>query len=413
MSDDLLPSNATLAEKALAATTKRIDDVRAAVRDVWDPDTCPENLLPWLAWAFSVDDWKPSWTVQQKREVIRKSIRVHRYKGTIGAVKEALGALGFDAQVVEWFNQIPAADPYTFIVNLTASQYGWTQNDLQLILSVIYSSKNLRSHLTELNPILQSEARTYVASVVGIGHEITVDYEAPATEGEPDFGTLFDSMSFIGGEPTFAHEISGGGETLFLYGDTSDCSLTGYFSTAGRSGKHLVIAKLTSLVDDPTAGLSVEVGFVRLHFGPDSQVGVYVHGAFNPGNYGNRSGSSAVAIRQNDSENLLALSNFGGQEEILTPQYFAIAYDMDTGHGELLSAWGSGAIEDMPIVSGGSGTLGNELAAEELRAFLSITYNASAHGTTTGGGTYRLDLVPSSAPHGLTLPAGYTNIVPG
>lgn len=229
---------------------------------------------------------------------------------------------------------------------------------------------------------------------------------------EPNFSGYFGGMEFIG-EPTFAREVYNDGKTIGLYGGTSDCSLTGYFSSAGNTGKHLIIAKLTDLIDDPTAGLSIEFGFVRISFDPVAQVGVYIHGGFNPGNYGNRSGSSAVAVRQPPEPMVVALSNLGGQENVLTPQYIAIAYDMDTGHGHLLSPWGSGTIEGMPIVMGGAGALGGELAGEQLRAFLTVSYNASAYGTTTGGGTYQIELVPSSAPHGLTLPSGYTNIVPG
>ncbi len=27
----------------------------------WHPQTCPEALLPWLAWSLSVDEWDESW----------------------------------------------------------------------------------------------------------------------------------------------------------------------------------------------------------------------------------------------------------------------------------------------------------------------------------------------------------------
>lgn len=252
-------------------------------------------------------------------------------------------------------------------------------------------------------------------SVGGIFAEDVTDGLPAYPEVEPvypEFTGYFDSFDALS-EPTIAsYTVSGDGLTIDIEGGTTDGALSGFFSTACDTGRHLMILKLTNVVDDPTAGFSVEFGFVRISFGPDEQIGVYIHGAFNPGNYGNRSGSSAVAIRQPPDTPIIALSNFGGQSDTLSPQYIAIAYDMDSGIGHLLSPWGDGTIEDMPIISGGSGVWGTRLAGESVRAFITVTYNASAYGTTSTGGEYSIELVPSSAPHGLTLPSGYTNIVP-
>ena len=55
MSRDLLPANATPLERALAETTARLSDVAVPIRDLWSPENCPTELLPWLAWALSVD----------------------------------------------------------------------------------------------------------------------------------------------------------------------------------------------------------------------------------------------------------------------------------------------------------------------------------------------------------------------
>ncbi|MDT9105875.1 phage tail protein I, partial [Escherichia coli] len=119
---DLLPNNATPLEAALAEAIARISDVPTPARDVWNPDTCQANLLPWLAWAFSVDEWDADWSEAQKRAAIKAAVPVQRYKGTIGAVREALAALGFGVQVQEWFNQLPAGAPYTYRLLLTADQ---------------------------------------------------------------------------------------------------------------------------------------------------------------------------------------------------------------------------------------------------------------------------------------------------
>lgn len=169
---DLLPYNASSQERALSESVARLSDVPVPVRDVWNPDTCPPQLLAWLAWAFSVDQWDNNWTDAQKRAFIKSSVEVHRYKGTIGAVKEALGALFISARVQEWFNQTPAGDPYTFSILLEADQIGISQSAMQALFAVIERTKNLRSHLTEVEVSLRSVAGPQVAVVTGIGSEI-------------------------------------------------------------------------------------------------------------------------------------------------------------------------------------------------------------------------------------------------
>jgi len=62
---------------------------------LWTPATCPAALLPWLAWALSVDEWDGTWPEERQRAVIAASVAVHRRKGTRGAVVAALAAAGY------------------------------------------------------------------------------------------------------------------------------------------------------------------------------------------------------------------------------------------------------------------------------------------------------------------------------
>ena len=171
---DLLPANATPLERAMSEALARISDVPVAVRSVWSADDCPLAVLPWLAWAFSVDDWDASWTEEQKRATVQRAIAVQKKKGTIGAVKTALAALGITATVQEWFAQIPAGTPYTFRLLLESSQSPVTQQGIAAALAVVNSTKNLRSHLDEITVSARSESRVYVGVVAAVGSEITV-----------------------------------------------------------------------------------------------------------------------------------------------------------------------------------------------------------------------------------------------
>lgn len=92
--EPLLPSNQTRIEAALAAALRPTADP-AVIRTLWSPWSCPERLLPWLAWALSVDEWDDAWREHIKRQVIAESLAVHRIKGTVAAVLRALAAAGF------------------------------------------------------------------------------------------------------------------------------------------------------------------------------------------------------------------------------------------------------------------------------------------------------------------------------
>lgn len=171
-----LPPNASSQERALSDTVARISNVPVRVREVWDENAIPSNLLPWLAWAYSVDDWSSNWTDQQKRQAIGRSISVHRYKGTIGAVREALAALGIEVTVSEWFEQTPAGDPYTFDIRLNVQGQPVPEAGLQRLLDVVNATKNLRSHLVTVVPGATTTNQLYCAAVSGVGLEITVQY---------------------------------------------------------------------------------------------------------------------------------------------------------------------------------------------------------------------------------------------
>lgn len=183
MSNDLLPPSATPQERALAETVARVSAVPTPARDLWNPDTCPIELLPWLAWAFSLDDWDVTWTEAQQRAAVKASYSVHRYKGTIGSVKDALNALGLGVQVQEWFNQIPAGAPYTYRLLLEVNQYGVSLDQLNKIQAAVENAKNLRSHMTSLDLTVASNSTVYIGAVALSGNEIAFSFPAAIPGG--------------------------------------------------------------------------------------------------------------------------------------------------------------------------------------------------------------------------------------
>lgn len=171
---DLLPPNATPAERALSEAMAQVGDVPVIIKEVWNANTAPANVLPWLAWAFSVDDWDVNWTEQQKRNTIKGAVASQRIKGTIGAVKKQLAALGVDIQVQEWFNQLPPGNPYTFKLIVNTEQASVTQIGMKKIIEIVNTNKNLRSHMDLISVTANSESIVYTGAVCNIGTEITV-----------------------------------------------------------------------------------------------------------------------------------------------------------------------------------------------------------------------------------------------
>ncbi|MFB9149520.1 phage tail protein I [Roseovarius ramblicola] len=172
----LLPPNATPQERAIEAATGRAPAV--AVRSVWDPDTCPANVLPWLAWALSVDQWDPDWPEGQKRDVIRTAIAIQRQKGTAGAVRDALGALAIDARVVEWHRaQVPGA-PYTYrlVIETGPDAPVTSLAAIERALATVDRVKSLRSHLDTVQVVACSTGGPRVGAAAVTGHEIVVAY---------------------------------------------------------------------------------------------------------------------------------------------------------------------------------------------------------------------------------------------
>ncbi|UTW01235.1 phage tail protein I [Marinomonas rhizomae] len=84
----LLPPNSTQFERDLEQSMSRISDVLVPIGTLWNPQTCPETHLPWLAWALSVEGWHDELTEQEKRDMIAQSADYHRRKGTKGAILE-------------------------------------------------------------------------------------------------------------------------------------------------------------------------------------------------------------------------------------------------------------------------------------------------------------------------------------
>lgn len=148
---NLLPPNASAAERAFATLFGETMMTPTPTREVWNPDTCPANLLPWLAWALSVDSWKAAWPEAVRRNVVRTAIAIQRRKGSVQSVRAIVNAFGGAVILREWHEQDPPADPYTFELAMVITGEGGAAPSAEFVQDVVDEvarTKPVRAHFT-------------------------------------------------------------------------------------------------------------------------------------------------------------------------------------------------------------------------------------------------------------------------
>ncbi|WCE09483.1 phage tail protein I [Pseudomonas sp. JBR1] len=146
----LLPPNSTRLERLAAEALASIGDVPVPLRDLGDPDRCPVALLPYLAWARSVDRWDSSWSEATKRQVIKSAYFVHAHKGTIGALRRVVEPLGYLIRVREWWQENPTGTPGTFRLDIGVLDTGITESMYDALSLLIDDAKPVSRHLLGL-----------------------------------------------------------------------------------------------------------------------------------------------------------------------------------------------------------------------------------------------------------------------
>ena len=119
---ELLPKNSTPIELSImtAEIAVLLTYNPEIIKTIWNPWEIAAPLLPFLAWALSVDVWDPEWDEETMRTVIAASPEVHRLKGTRGAVERAVAAFEANVAITEWWEQEPIGARGTF--NVTTIQ---------------------------------------------------------------------------------------------------------------------------------------------------------------------------------------------------------------------------------------------------------------------------------------------------
>jgi phage tail P2-like protein len=129
-------------------------------------------MLPWLAWALSVDVWSTGWSEEKKRQVIKATTEVHRHKGTPYAVEAAFKAINIRATVKEWFEY--DGDPYKFKLAVDVVDEGLDAATYAIIEEIAKKTKNVRSHLDGLDVYLSGDGSISMAMHSQVGTSLDV-----------------------------------------------------------------------------------------------------------------------------------------------------------------------------------------------------------------------------------------------
>ena len=203
--ETILPTHIDPAINALDVTgAERVEalaDELDEAKKIRDPLTVDARFLPVLADEYQTYFLDQATTEERRREMIASSLRVHRKKGTIGALRTAFAATGYPVEVQEWFAY--QSDPYYFrlIVDVSGREIGDEQ--IAQISELTEEMKNVRSHLDYIQPELGSDGRAEAICISGGGETVTV---APYT---PD--------NVITSAPMAAGAIIHGVDTTTIY----------------------------------------------------------------------------------------------------------------------------------------------------------------------------------------------------
>tara|TARA_R110002167_G_scaffold98718_11_gene259426 strand:+ start:1034 stop:2044 length:1011 start_codon:yes stop_codon:yes gene_type:complete len=185
MAERLLPPSATALELKIEQVTARASEIPVPLAALWNPQTCPAELLPWLAWALSVDEWDAAWADAVKRQVTARSAELHRRKGTVWSVREAIRTAGYaDAEIEEGLPRLlhdgsqsyAAAETYGAgarwglfkVIADLGEEMSLTGADVQRLVRLISRYKPISRHLREISYRATVEDSVDVADATAI-----------------------------------------------------------------------------------------------------------------------------------------------------------------------------------------------------------------------------------------------------
>lgn len=134
-------------------------------------DYLESDVLDELAFQMHADWYDSTASIEIKRSLIKNALKVHRYRGTPYAVEKVVQDYFGDGYVEEWFEY--DGNPYMFRV--VTSNTSVTSELANQFTMAVNSVKNMRSHLEQIIINISGEMDLYLAGIVQVCDEITIE----------------------------------------------------------------------------------------------------------------------------------------------------------------------------------------------------------------------------------------------
>ncbi|EFB2829187.1 phage tail protein I [Escherichia sp. 93.0816] len=137
-------------------------------------DLVDASALPALAEQFHIqglEGWLFTTDEREKRELIKQAIELHKYKGTIWAVRRVLEILSLPGTISEWFEY--GGKAYFFKVDIELVDKGMDENLFNNLVELIHEYKNTRSKLEALIVWIINQSAIPVIGCALYGGELT------------------------------------------------------------------------------------------------------------------------------------------------------------------------------------------------------------------------------------------------
>ena len=136
-------------------------------------DYLPDAVLPYLAEMFSLteDGYNSCSTREERLELIKNAVSLHKRKGTIGAVEDLLASYGLICEIWNDYGGIP----HHFKIELNADNKGVNIYEaIEEVLTRLNQYKQLRAKLDEVSFSSLLSKTYYINTAVKTGVWITV-----------------------------------------------------------------------------------------------------------------------------------------------------------------------------------------------------------------------------------------------
>lgn len=138
-------------------------------------EALPDEIIEHLLWESHItvnEGLELATTREQKINLIKHSVELHRLKGTPAALEMVFQLINIDCRMQEWFEY--GGDPYHFKLDVMLRDKSLNEENLKLLTSLVMEYKNVRSWLDAIHVHLASVGPTYVGACAIFGEEITV-----------------------------------------------------------------------------------------------------------------------------------------------------------------------------------------------------------------------------------------------